>query len=160
MNCTMKEAIAIVKQRGQIDVTFTAKHADLEWYGEQNMRATITGIEDYHDETIHIAVSFAKFDEYNKQFESANYYDRNHNPVWTARQAECYNVEDHVFVMDTDKFEDYFVELKRNDLYERYVASGTSDSYVSWLEDQLVMARAFERTVNEALNTGDGTYRP
>ncbi len=32
--------------------------------------------------------------------------------------------------------------------------------YKQWAERQLCSLHAFERSVNEALNTGDGSYRP
>lgn len=160
MNCTMKDAIAAIHQRGSIDVEFLASVEALEGYAEPHMRATIVDAEDYGDSTVRIKLSYAKYDEYNRQFESANYFDRNQNPVWTAREAGHYNVDDHIFVMDTDKFDTLFKELKDTRLFDQYTAACTGESYVAWLEGQLTSANAYIKSVNEALNTGDGTYRP
>lgn len=140
MNGTMIDAIKAIGQRGRrsVDVQFTAKHADLEWYGEQGMRATITDIQDYGDDTVRIEVSFAKFDQHNLQFEAKNYYDSHQNPVLTAREAGCYTVKDHMYFDRNDKFEDYFTELDEVNVYDRYTESGSPLSYVEWLE-QLVI---------------------
>lgn len=84
------------------DVEFLPKIEDYEWYAEGGMRATIVGFvvqdDDPTDTVIKVQVSFAKFDDYNRRFESANYYDKNGNPCLNAREANMYHVEDWCYM--------------------------------------------------------------
>jgi hypothetical protein len=64
---------------------------DLEAYPETGMRATVIGFSVERDDVGKVRVSYKKFDEYNKQFESSNYYDAQGKPVLTARESGNYN---------------------------------------------------------------------
>ena len=84
------------------DVQFTKKIEDTEWYAEDKMRGTITSVKvqdsDPADPVILFGVSFAKFDDFNRQFESNNYYDNHGQACLDARAAGFYKVEDSVYL--------------------------------------------------------------
>lgn len=84
------------------DIQFTHKIEDLEDYAEDRMRATITGIKkwdgDNADACHEISIDYSKFDEYNRQFESYNYWDKLGNATLNAREAGYYTVKDTLYL--------------------------------------------------------------
>ena len=81
-------------------VEFTTGVEELEEYMEPQMRAIVTAVTtgQFHqeDDTLNEAVfkitfSFESFDQYNRRFESATYYDKNRRPCLTAREAGFYH---------------------------------------------------------------------
>lgn len=138
---TFKQLAEAIRGGLRPTVQFYSKVEDLESYPENNMRATITGVEDSHDGVIKLRVSYAKYDEYNKQFESHNYYDRSGRACLNAREAGNYKVEDELYVMGDDRVETY-MKIISDELQEKYRAQvlqpgATMITYVEWLEQQL-----------------------
>ena len=131
---------------GRVDfnVEFVGKTADLETYAEPGMRAVVVNIkEDYHDEmdtVLVIAVDYSKYDEFNKQFETYNYYDKEGIACLNARQAGWYKPVDTIYVMADDNVEDYMTLINEasNNLYEMFLAAKVDKSYTQWLEQVLV----------------------
>ena len=128
-------------------VTFTSKIEDLEGYPEGGMRARIVAVEnkytsraDLHEHIHNLTFDFSEFDEFNKRFESSNYFDKNHNPTLTAREAGFYKDKEELFFGSPKlwPFEDYFADMSENSrkLSEEFKASGETD-YVAWLEEKL-----------------------
>lgn len=136
----MRDLIGLIASRGHVDVEFTSKIHDLETYAEPCMRATLKGVRDDHDGVLRLQVSYEKYDEYNKQFESHNYWgvlSKGQEPSaaqYTARETGWYKVEDHIYVMDTDDVSTYLVILDSTPLYDAWVANNNGLSYVAWLE--------------------------
>ncbi len=122
-----------------IDVEFTEGINDLEVYAEPGMRATLLSGVDQGDDCTKVRVSFAKFDEFNKAFESANYFDKSGSAVLTARQANQYDVEDDIYFTATAPVTEFVILDSRSaTLMARYKAEATSGlSYVAWLEQQV-----------------------
>lgn len=143
----MRDLIAFLASRGHVDVEFTSKTHDLETYAEPCMRATLKGVRDDHDGVLRLQISYEKYDEYNEQFESHNYWgvlSKGQDPAaaqYTARETGWYKVEDHIYVMDTDEVSKYMVILNPNPLYDEWAAGLKEVSYVQWLEN-LVNAHA------------------
>ncbi len=78
---------------------------DFESYAEGKMRAVVTDIvpmytddPDPREHVYKLFVNYAKYDEYNKQFESANYYDKSGVDCLSARQAGYYSVADCIYM--------------------------------------------------------------
>lgn len=89
-----------------IEIEFNEGVNDLETYPEPRMRATITSASMDHDNVVKLYVDYSKYDTYNKQFESSNYFDKSGCAVLTARQAGQYKERDTIYVMgdyDTGK---------------------------------------------------------
>ena len=126
-----------------VDVEFNKAVGDLESYAEPKMRATITAVTDDHDDVVIVRVDYIKYDDYNKSFESYNYYDSNHQAVLNARQANYYTVKDSLYVMANDEVDKYFSILSghANELYEMYQAGGRALSYTAWLESYIAVRR-------------------
>lgn len=147
MNATIEQVRALVGK----DVQFTKKIEDTEWYAEDGMRGTITSVivqdDDPKDMVIKIGVSFAKFDEFNKQFETSNYFNNVGDACLTARQANMYHVEDHYYA-GNDVLEhmipldDATATLLR--FFETDKAANPDLTYVAWLEK--IAASAFHFT--------------
>ena len=114
-------------------------------YPEANMRAQITnGRLDYNeDEVGRITFDYTKFDDFNKQFESSDYYDKNqvHKnqvPCLTARQAGLYNPVDTIYILLTDDPNKFMNVVSVSQYYEQYLANRTDkQSYVNFLETRL-----------------------
>ena len=134
------------------DVQFTKKIEDTEWYAEDKMRGTITSVHvqdsDPLDPVIKFGVSFAKFDEYNKRFESSNYYDNSGNPCLTARESNFYEVEDSVY-LGRDYAECFTVLDTGTEALLRMFATDKASqpniSYVEWLETLALNAMPYLR---------------
>jgi hypothetical protein len=133
-------------------VTFTPKIEDMESYAESGMRARVVSIDtqdthssDKHDHVYKIMFDFSEFDEFNRRFESSNYYDKNGSPTLTAREAGYYKEQDKIYFGSPEiwPFEDYFVlaDAAQTELLERFKESGEAD-YVSWLEAQVLAQTA------------------
>lgn len=127
----------LIEDRGAVNVTCMKGIDDLETYAEPGMRLTITGGDEQHDGVLKLRVSYEDFDEFNKQFESANYFDGNRQPVLTAREAGFYKVKDTIYVMADDEFERFFSTLDSTKLYDQYKAERSNIPYVQWLENKV-----------------------
>jgi hypothetical protein len=82
---------------------------DFECYAEPGMKARVIGITglyttdpDPQDHVYKLSVDFAEFDEYNKQFETYNYYDRDGIPRLNAREAGLYRIQDDIYMSNPD----------------------------------------------------------
>ena len=119
---------------------------DLESYVEPGMRATITSVSWEHngtnecDAVFKLHVDFSKFDEENKQFETHCYFDKNQNPVLSAREAGQYEVQDTLYL--SPDFETYFTMEVDSPFREDFAKSGSTGTYVKFLEDRLTAALA------------------
>jgi hypothetical protein len=143
-------------------VTFTKRAEDLEAYPEEGMRARIVSIrgdgihkDDIEDHIYIVTVDYSEFDEFNKTFESSDYYDKNGSPCLTARQAGFYTVQEDLYFPSPKvvAFEKYFTitEADRIDLIRQFKESGAVN-YVGWLETRLldsVATSAAKTTTNE-----------
>jgi len=94
---------------------------DFESYAEFNMRAVVTRIvpmytddPDPKGHVYKVFVDYSKFDKYNEQFESSNYYDKNGSPVLNARQAGFYSVEDVIYFPNpsVESWDKYFTVVE------------------------------------------------
>lgn len=128
-------------------IVFTKNIEDFENYAEANMRARIVRIDEetnlsrpLEDQLFVITVDYSEFNDYNRQFESANYYDKSGKPNLTAREANMYSVKEefHFGSPQLWPFENYFIVADDHQarLLERFKASGAKN-YVAWLESQI-----------------------
>ena len=121
-------------------ITFRKGIEDSEGYAEAGMRAKVISAVIKHDDCVLITVDFSQFDEFNKSYESSNYYDKNGNAVWTARQAEQYKVVDSWYLDASTEFSHY-AEVTNSDslkLFQEFSESNTDKTYVEWLEAKVV----------------------
>lgn len=132
-------------------VRFLPSIEDMEGYAEPEMMARIVGIKEkdtnspsLHDHLYEITFDFTEFEGHNLSFESANYYDKNGVPCLTARQANFYEPKETVYFGSPLlwPFEKYFevIDGEAKKLVDEFLASG-SESYIQWLEMQLINAR-------------------
>jgi hypothetical protein len=129
-------------------VEFAAQIEDMEAYPEPGMRAQIvsvnadTSFSDPKEHIYTIVFDYTEFDDYNKNFESANYYDPRGVACLTARQADLYRLRETIYFGCPDHwpFENYFTVLNAHQLVliERFKKSGQKN-YLSWLEDQILI---------------------
>jgi hypothetical protein len=131
-------------------ITFKPACEDLESYCEAGMKAKVTNIslmrhaEVEQDMVYLVKLDYTDFDDYNRKFETANYYDKLGNPNLTAREAGFYKSEDTLYLGSNDIFpwDNYFkVEYDSisDRMYTRYANSNTDKTitYLKWLEIQL-----------------------
>lgn len=126
-------------------VTFKKGILDKEGYAEPGMRARLISVRDSGDDdgvgVLH--VDFAEFDEFNKQFELANYHDKSGVPCLTARQAGQYKPQEDIYV-DINYDIDGDMEIEASDrlkLYDHFIAEKSDKSYVCWLEDMVLSTK-------------------
>lgn len=129
-------------------VTFTKKIEDQEAYPEAGMKARIIGVKkettskDINDHVYTITVDYSEFDEFNAGLESANYYNNDHIPCLTARQANMYTVQEKLYFCSPqlEPFEDFFTiaDDRQSRILEKFKASGETN-YVAWLESQIAV---------------------
>lgn len=133
------------------EVRFIKGIEDMESYPEAGMKASIIDVDEtdmgYSDpnmRVLKIRFSYKKYDDQNLEFESANYYDKNHQPCLTARQANYYNVEENIYFGDPQiwPLSDYFEILpgdEISDLVRMFdVREDKSVRYMTWLETELL----------------------
>lgn len=130
-----------------LHVEFLESIEEMETYAESGMRAVIKKVYPYpHDpeDVIIVEFSFVEYDDYNKNFESNNYYDKNRAPTLTAREAGYYSPVDSIYLDKQDFLAlKYFKTLlsERSSLVGEYLESGTKKSYVTWLENVVIKSR-------------------
>jgi hypothetical protein len=115
-------------------------------YPEAGMRLDVVGgiLDDV--DVARMDVDFSRFDEFNRRFESANFYHSKGPDTVTAREANCYRVRDFIYVDPEEDIEAYFTVLgdARKALLDSYAAlPEPRPSYVSWLEDLVLALPAF-----------------
>ena len=142
----------------QVSIEFRQDCLNWEGYEEPGMRARICGAprEPNSDGVFQVSISFKEFDEFNKQFESSNYYDtnyydRNRQPTLTAREAGYYTETTKMYLGMDDPMDGYFVvldDLPLYALYQQHIQDGGTKSYVQFLE-WLVSAVIVDSQVRE-----------
>lgn len=126
-------------------VEFKSGVEDLEGYAEKGMRATIMSIKKSgsDDDVCVIEFDFTQFDEYNKQFESSNYYDKKNNDkaCLNAREAGCYKLHEKYYLYagmnwdgDTDEVFSFLCDMNDISLLKETFEKSGESSYVGWLE--------------------------
>lgn len=134
----LKEMLAA----GPVAIEFKECAEDLEAYVEPKMRAHVISVKVGPDDIAVLKVDYSAYDEFNKAFETANYFDKNGNPTLTARESGDYNLQEDLYVSASEELDPILTALPSVSahLLDEYRASGQS-SYVRWLEEQLVAAR-------------------
>lgn len=128
-------------------IEFLDKIEDMELTADPKQRARIASVSgeylDHEDKNEHIykiIFDYSEFEEFNKQFASANFYDTSGNPTLTAHEAGLYENREVSYFGSPDMwpFEDYFVFLNDNTnaLIEKFKQTSETN-YVVWLENQL-----------------------
>ena len=128
---------------GPIAVEFGPGIEDFECYAEPKMRAHLVAVDFHQDDVVLLKFEYSEFDEYNKAFESANYFDKNGEPTLTAREAGYYSIKEDIYVMAHDDLQAKMLTLLNSSslaLIAEFKNSGQK-SYVRWLEEQLTAVR-------------------
>jgi hypothetical protein len=130
---------------GPLVIEFGEKIETLEAYPDAKMRAHLVSVVlQQPDDVAVLSVDYSAFDEFNKAFEQSNYFDKGGQPTLTARQAGYYRLQDNLYVMADDDLEAGILSLLPTNslaLFNEFLSSGQA-SYVSWLEEKLLAARA------------------
>lgn len=118
-------------------VTFNKRVEGKYCYAESHMRARVIGAEFCHDDVIKFKVDYSEFEEFNKAYESAKYYDDKVYPTLTARQAGRYKVTEIIYEGADSEVCFDVEESNRLKVYELYKQDSNDLSYVQWLEDKV-----------------------
>lgn len=125
------------------DIEF--KPAILEYVEEfdPSMRATVTSIVHDGDDGYKICFTFAKFEDYNRSFEVAAFFDAEGKPTLTAREAGSYNVEDYLYI--EANWRDYIIVLDAGSakllaLFMTDKEAQPDITYTAWLEAMVLAA--------------------
>lgn len=133
-------------------VQFTSEIAELDGYFDVSMRAkVIAAYQNVSEESFTVVFDVNDHNEYNLQFEVPNFYGtKESDPKLTASQAgwnpltrKGGNGSEGYYFAGFDETE-YFtlLEVEASTLYDEYVKSKSSDTYVKWLEQMLLSARS------------------
>lgn len=122
-------------------VTFKQGIEAKECYPEAGMRARAIRATLRADGLLHVTFGYGEFDEFNKQFETADYYG-NGRANLTAREAGYYKPEEEIY-FDAEELVGALMSLDEgaHELYAEYTAAGVEATYVQWLEAELRKAR-------------------
>jgi hypothetical protein len=129
------------------EIQFTPGIEEFECYPEGGMRARIAKIEtrdidksDLHEHLYLIYFDYTEYDEFNKRFETANYYGDDYVANKTAREVGHYKTVDEIYFGSPEiwPFENYFNVLndKAAALVKMFKESG-AENYVYWLESMV-----------------------
>lgn len=143
---TVLDLVEAVRAGKTFDVQFDKAIEEGEGYLERGMRARLTGVADMGDDIFVFTADVTPFAAHNKGLESANYFDKAGIPTLTASESGHYP-EGGIERVYCDKDPDIgslFVLLDggQTALYAEYVETKSDAGYVSWLEQQLMSARA------------------
>lgn len=150
----MRDLITLLETGKEVDVEFVKGVEDLECYPEPGMRATIMEARLKHDDVLELRVSYLKYDDFNIRFESSNYYDGDHQPVLTAREAGYYSLKESLYVMADDDVSKIMTLLNHNELFESWFNGPKEVSYVTWLENLVQQQRDHIRAVDHTTLLG------
>lgn len=128
---------------GPLAIELGAGVVELEAYAEPKMRAHLVAVELQRDDIAVLKVDYSAFEDFNKTFEQANYYDAQGNPTLTAREAGQYEPKEDLYVMASDDLESKILAILPSvslALIDEFKGSGHAN-YVRWLEEQLAAAR-------------------
>ena len=139
----LSEQFNIMSSRGPVNIEFNKGVENLETYyeyAEPGMRATITDIVKQHDGVMIVRLDYTNYDEFNKAFESYNYYDSNNNATLNARQAGKYSTRDSMYIIPENETEKYFtiISHQNNKLYNLYKSENNKLTYIAWLENHVM----------------------
>lgn len=140
---TFAELIKNIDEYKDAVIEFKKEAAEWELYPEANMRAYMTHgrIDGPADDVGCINFDYTKFDEFNRKYESSNYYDESDNPRLTAREAGYYNPVESIYVMLNDNPNRFMRLVATSKYYEQYLANRIENqSYVEYLEKRLEVA--------------------
>jgi hypothetical protein len=106
---TFTELAQIIRSGVVFQVQMKKLIESCDSYPEENMRATIAGeVIDTEDNFFRILFDYTAYDEYNKAFESSNYYDKNGKACLTARQSGYYQIKETLWFRGDSNPNDYF----------------------------------------------------
>jgi hypothetical protein len=141
---TIAQLAEMLRNGAKIPVTCKKPIEDNECYAEGGMRAVLVQASaDGHDIS-RITLDFEPYDEFNKSFETANYFDKNRNATLTAREHGSYKHREVYYFESNSKASDIFepIEEAQYQLMSEYLSTATGgQSYVSWLEQQVIQLR-------------------
>lgn len=137
---TIADLVTVLKNGNNPVVEFGRAVEELDGYAEPGMRARATGVRVLDEEMVAIEFNFGEFEGHNTLLEASNYYDKSGNPTLTAHQSGFYKPEDDCFFSRDDLLENWLtiVADERISLFAQYVAAGTQESYIRWLEDKIL----------------------
>lgn len=123
-----------------LDVNCKKLINEFETYAEYNMRCTISNVRRKRAKVIAVDVNYGKFEEYNKQYESRDCYDKEGNPNLTYREAGLYEVTDTLYFDENSNPNDYFslIPSSTSSLQTMYMKEkNVNETYIQWLERTL-----------------------
>ncbi len=107
-------------------------------YAMPGMLARVVKVTNDDDNLYRIYVNYSEFEEHNKAYEEANYYDDKMNPCLTARGAGWYNIEEFYYLdKEGMNYRDYFIPVDSDSLIFKFEQRENKDqSYIEWLEER------------------------
>lgn len=141
---TGAELAQLVSDGSQPVVTFKPPILEQEGYLEAGMRGRLVAVSNEPDGIVKFRVDLAEFDDFNRAFESANYFDKAGVPCLTAREAGYYkDAKESIYAGAADEVDFCEVEASpRFALYAEFRQSAAGRSYVQWLEDRVLAVAA------------------
>jgi hypothetical protein len=142
---TFREFLPLLNSGVAIELQCRKKIEDLESYPNEHIRLTTVSASINQDDVVHLEVDYSKYEDYNSTVEQRNYYDKDHVPRLTAREAGFYRVQDTLYLMADDNPNDYFegVAVESQQLIKRFLAEKEDgETYGQWLERKLWEAEA------------------
>lgn len=139
---TYRDLVQMVENGRRPFVEFTSKIEEFDGYFDSGMRAKIVGASlDDNGVTVRINFDFEQFTVLNDSVEKHTYYDKNGNPVLSAKEAGCYPKdykETFWFEVD-DEVDEYFTFFKSYiNVYDKYMTERKDgQSYTQWMEETI-----------------------
>lgn len=125
-------------------IQFGPRSEELEDYCEDKIRAKVLSVKKDGNDVFKMKVDYGIFSDYNMNHETHNYYNRNHEPILSARQAGFYKDIDEIYLPLPEEVDwsRYFqlIDQKTNNIISAYLMTAKEDqSYIDWLEEQFLM---------------------
>lgn len=124
-------------------IQFTSETEKYDYDPDVGMRARVISCsEPDRDGCLTIVINMAEFVDYNKQIAPHNWFDKDNNPTLTWFDMSYYP-SDHIydFCWEEKLGLSIFEFVEESPLYEEYKKSGTTESYVLWLEKIIIEQR-------------------
>lgn len=144
-----KELLAMLAQRGTIDVEFLEPIEEVEGMADDGMRATLYAGAHDGDECVLLHFDYSKFEPHNRTKAKPNYFDQNGIACLTVFETNHYEAKDSNYFAETDDFRRFFriLDDKSSALFDRYLQAMAQEgveriTYVQWLENLVLAAGA------------------
>ncbi|MGG2091293.1 hypothetical protein AB1283_00820 [Bacillus sp. S13(2024)] len=133
-----KEFVDLLQSGIKPVIEFNKETWSLEYDPDIGMRARAITVTYDGDGVWKVGCDLSEFEEYNRQFETKSYYDKNGNASLSWRETSLYPKNKIYDVYIDEDYDIVLTIIENNLVYNEYLKSNSADSYVVWSEKEIL----------------------